>query len=223
MQALPSSTSGTYTLGSRGGRKKKSAEGAAKRVFVVSEWVLKSVPRCLKSVIIITGVPANWVGHEFKKVHAHLVAAAPVSHPCMHSSMGTDGGNPAVQTNYTPVTVNHTAMHGDLIAGRGRTSTGSFPTKNAHCLRPVRHRGGTKEGLYLYSLKSIVSLFLTPKGLRNLRGATAGKSNDSLSVWTPGGNWWKLERGGGGAGEAWNFTVKRRTTGLAMQQKPKWD
>lgn len=96
-----------------------------------------------------------------------MVAAAPVPHPCMHSSMGTHGGNPAVQTNYTPVTVNHTAMHGDLIAGRGRTSTGSFPTKNAHCLRQcLRHRGGTKEGLYLYSLKSIVSLFLTPKGWR---------------------------------------------------------
>lgn len=136
-------------------------EGAAKRVFVVSERVLKSVPRCLKSVIIITGVPASRVGRESQKVHAHLAAAAPVPHPCMDAFQQRErtAANPAVQTNYTPVTLNHTVTHGDLIAGRGRTSAGSFPTKDAHCLRPREATEAEQRRDYiLCGLQSIVSV-----------------------------------------------------------------
>lgn len=133
---------------------KKIAEDAAKRVFVVSDWVLNWVPLCLKLVIIITG---GWQTESGMLLWLHC-SSAPVLHPCIHSSMGTDGGNPAVQTNYTPVTLNHTATAQGPNCRAWMHERRLVSQQKCTLFRLMRHRGGTKEGLYLYSFKSIVSV-----------------------------------------------------------------
>lgn len=105
----------TYTLSSRA-KKKKTAEDAANCLLTVpvclSKWegVLNSYNNTGRSKLSRAElkVPTLRVSMVQMGVyhHAHL------SQTHTHSSMGAERNDPAVQTNYTLMTLYHTAMRG---------------------------------------------------------------------------------------------------------------